>query len=266
MKHTHKSTHGIQFWESQKEHVLEMYDMQGLSASRIAKEYGCDPSTVSKHLRRWHYPTRRSRYNAKYQVDSVFFKNIETEAQAYVLGLLLADGHVSKQNSVMIAMKDLDVVEKYKAALKSTAPIRVDRYGNYQLNIKCKELADDLRRIGFHNRKSYDIDLDLILSHVPKSLEHHFVRGLFDGDGSIKIYHYAYLHHPQYHFGFTGLKQVVEYVKEFFGITTKTVHESELTYSCVSSGKETICKIFNTMYNNASIYMDRKYNTFLQIV
>lgn len=166
----------------------------------------------------------------------------------------------------MLTLKDKDVIEKYQKAIKSNVPIRLDRYGNYQLNISCKIMAQRLREIGLNNRKSYILDFDKVLSYIPKTLENHFVRGLFDGDGSIKIYKYDYIKKPQYHFGYTGLKDVVEYIKKYFNINTKTVQESNITYTCVSSCKETIKHIYSILYNNATIYMNRKYETFLKII
>lgn len=243
-----------------------MYVNQNKSSNSIAKFFKCDSSTILRQLKRWNAPIRRKRYNAKYDLECDFFKNIDTEEKAYFLGLLLADGHISKNDIIMLTLHDKDVIEKYQHAIKTNTPIKIDRYGNYQLNIGCKEMAEDLRRIGLHNRKSYSLDFNKVLSYVPEKLENHFVRGMFDGDGSIKIYKYDYVKNPQYHFGYTGLKEVVDYIKSYFDIHTKTVKESDITYTCVSSCKETINHIYKILYNNATIYMDRKYSTFKQII
>lgn len=262
----HKSTHGFEFWDNHKEQIVDLYINQNKSANSIAKEFECDPSTIIRQLKRWSIAIHKKRYNAKYTLDYNFFKNIDTEEKAYLVGLLLADGHISKDDTIMLTLKDRDVVEKYRQAIKSNAPIRIDRYGNYKLNISCKQIAEDLKRIGLNNRKSYSLDFDKVLSYIPKNIENHFVRGLFDGDGSIKIYKYDYIKKPQYHFGYTGLKEVVDYIKKYFDIRTKTVKESDITYTCVSSCKATIIHIYEILYNNATIYMDRKYKIFKQIV
>lgn len=262
----HKSTHGFEFWDNYKEQIIDLYINQNKSANSIAKEFECDPSTITRQLKRWSITIRQKRYNAKYTLEYNFFKNIDTEEKAYLIGLLLADGHISKNDVIMLTLRDKDIVEKYRQAIQSNAPIRKDRYGNYQLNIRCKQMAEDLRRIGLNNQKSYSLDFNKVLSYIPKNLENHFVRGLFDGDGSIKIYKYDYVKNSQYHFGYTGLKEVVEYIKGYFDIHTKTVKESEITYTCVSSCKSTISHIYKILYNNATIYMDRKYNTFKQII
>lgn len=262
----HKSTRGTEFWEKEKDRVVDMYINQHMRTGEIAKLYGCWPTTVADHLKEWGYELNKERHNAIYNVNSHFFSSIDTEEKAYFLGLILADGHLSKGGVLMLTMKDRDIIERYKKALESEAPVRVDRYGNFFLNIRSKQIAEDLRKIGIHNRKSYEIDLRNILSSVPDNLVHHFVRGMFDGDGSIRIYKYDYVKNPQYHFGYTGLLEVVDFVKHYLGIETKTVKESELTYTCVSSCKETIKRIFNCLYKDATVYIDRKYKTFLEIV
>lgn len=262
----HKSTHGFDFWNKYKEQIIEMYSSKKMSANKIAEKFQCDPTTIMRQLKRWNVSIRNIRCNAIYDLDCNFFDNINSEEKAYILGLLLSDGHISKNNTIMLTLKDRDVIEKYRKAIKSNAPIKVDRYGNYQLNIRCKTMALQLRKIGLNNQKSYELDFDKVLSCVPKPLENHFVRGLFDGDGSIKIYHYSYLKNPQYHFGYTGLKEVVEYVKNYLDIHTKTVKESDITYTCVSSCKSTIKNIYKILYNDATIYMNRKYETFIKII
>lgn len=262
----HKSNGGYEYWDSIKDEVVDKYMIQGRSTNSIAEDYNCYGTTIGFHLKRWGIPLRLQRYNNQYSLDTHFFDVINTENKAYIIGLLLSDGHVSKSGKIMLTLKDLDLIEKYRVAIGSSHKITIDGYGNYSIVITSVELSNRLREIGFHNRKSYYIDIEKILSNIPPELEHHFVRGLFDGDGSIKIYRYDYLKKPQLHFGFTGLECVVNYVKNFLGIKTKTVMESELTRTCVSSCRETICSIFSILYKDATIYMDRKWNTFNEII
>lgn len=262
----HKSNGGNEFWDKEKENVLNMYLDQKMRTGQIAKIYNCWATTIENHLKRWGIPIRKERYNAKYSIDLTCFDNIDTQEKAYFLGLLLADGHLSKENLIMLTMKDLDIVEKYKKFLKTDCPIKQDRYGNYSLNVKSKHIADALKKIGFHNRKSYNIDFDKVLNFVPDNLLHHFVRGMFDGDGSIKIYHYEYCKNPQYHFGYTGLENIIIWIKQYLRLETKIVKESDLTYTCVTSCKGTIKSIFEKLYKDATVYIDRKYNTFLEII
>ena len=262
----HKSNGGIEFWEKEKENVLDMYLNQNMRTGEIAKIYGCWYTTIENHLTRWGINLKRNRFNALYQVNSYFYDAIDSEEKAYFLGLLLSDGHVSKSNNIMLTMKDEDIVKKYQKAIETNKTIKQDTHGNYYLNINSKDMSDRLREIGLHNRKSYCIDIDKIAGYIPQHLLHHFVRGMFDGDGSIRIYKYDYIKNPQYHLGFTGLSNVVSFVYAYFGLHTKIVKESDITYTCVTSCKKDIIRIFNLLYKDATVYIDRKYNVFKKII
>ena len=261
----HKSNGGKEFWEKEKDKVIDMYVNQEMRTGEIAKLYNCWNTTVANHLKEWGFDLNKERHNAIYKVDTHFFDEIDTEEKAYFLGLLLADGHISTRNAIMLTMKDIDIIEKYKKEIKSNKEIKQDKYGNYYLNITSKTICDTLRRYGFHNRKSYEFDIDKILKSIPELLLHHFVRGMFDGDGSIQIYEYDYLKKPQYHLGYTGLQNIVDFIKRYFDLHTKTVKETDITFTCVTSCTKDIKRIFNLLYKDATVYIDRKYNTFTKI-
>lgn len=127
----HKSNGGLLFWEIQKEKIIHMYLEERRSSNYIAKVYDCNPSTILRYLKYWGIPIRKSRYNSVYSIDENFFSNIDREGKAYVVGVLLAGGHLSKKGVLMLTMSDFDIVEKYRDAIGSNAPIKTDRYGNY---------------------------------------------------------------------------------------------------------------------------------------
>jgi len=258
----HKSNGGFEFWDKEKDNILNLYFKEKLSTIQIGKIYNCDGSTIQRQFKRWDIKLRK-RYNGIYEVDENYFSTIDTEEKAYWLGLLLADGHISKRNKVMLCMKDLDEIEKFKKSLKSTHPIKYNKDGNPSISIGCKQLCDDLRNIGFTNRKSYKIDINRILSFIPKELLNHFVRGMFDGDGSIKVYHYNYLKNPQYHFGYTGTKETCIFIQNYLEFDTKIKKEGDYTYTCVTRNFNKIKEIYYILYKDANIYLDRKYKIFI---
>ena len=169
----HKSNGGYDFWDKEKDKILELYFQKNLSSNKIGEIYNCNGSTILRQFKRWGIETKK-RYNAIYKVNEDFFSVIDTEEKAYCLGLILTDGHVSKGNTIMLTMKDLDIIEKFQSALNSNHPIKF-KNKCWSINIRSKRLCDDLRNIGLHNQKSYYIDFNKVLSFVPKELLHHFV-------------------------------------------------------------------------------------------
>lgn len=48
-----------------------------------------------------------------YKVDEDFFKCINTEEKAYILGFICADGHIEKDRlNITVSIKDIDILEK----------------------------------------------------------------------------------------------------------------------------------------------------------
>ena len=157
------------------------------------------------------------------------------------------------------------MIELFAKDLETNIPIRYDSYDNPGLTITCKTMANDLLLKGFNHRKSYEMDIYKITSYVPSELINHMIRGMFDGDGCVGIYNYEYLNKPQCHVGYTGLYNTCEYIGNILNIKTKIFQESENAYTIKTRDKKLICEISDYLYNNATIYMDRKYNKFKDI-
>lgn len=113
---------------------------------------------------------------------------------AYWLGFLYADGCISdrdpfrKTTSVLLSCVDHDHVLKFRSALNSDYDVGV--YKQSDGSISCRtgtcigsnELAEDLISLGCTPRKSLTLEWP---KYIPHPLEHHFVRGYFDGNGCL---------------------------------------------------------------------------------
>jgi hypothetical protein len=131
------------------------------------------------------------------------FKVIDTEEKAYFLGLFYADGSISLQKrknsnyvkpQVQISLTDEQLIydlHKYFPFFN----LEVFDFGKYKptwskqfaLRKANKLLVDDLLDKGVLERKSGENSYKLSIPKIDDSLIHHFVRGFFDGDGSINI-------------------------------------------------------------------------------
>lgn len=119
----------------------------------------------------------------KYKLNNKFFEKW-TKESSYILGWLYSDGNVSKDLrtfSLHLNKKDLDIVEKIRKALSSNQKIFIR--GNYlEFRINCKQTGKTLYNLGCFPKKSKKIKFP---KNMPKKFISHFVRGYFDGDGSI---------------------------------------------------------------------------------
>lgn len=98
----------------------------------------------------------------------------------YVLGLLASDGHLGKFNEVRFFQKDGRFVKQLQKWIHHNGSL----YGKscYQIHINSALLHTKLKELGFSSDKRYSVPF--ILAPTPE-LQWLFVRGLFDGDGSL---------------------------------------------------------------------------------
>jgi len=129
----------------------------------------------------------------KRHIDKDFFK-IWTEEMSYLLGYIVADGCIHKRkdrkNSYVlnITSKDRDHLVRINESLHSDYPISTkhnsQRMPCSQIQISNLEICKDLMNLGILPRKT--IHLEPI--SIPGQYFFDFVRGFFDGDGSVYIY------------------------------------------------------------------------------
>ncbi len=161
----------------------------GWGTQALAEKFGCAPSWMWDMLNRFGSTTRPAK---KYRKDEHFFDVIDTEAKAYFLGLLCADGSISRENNnfdVALLACDRSILRKFKVAIKHEGPIATRSANGVaqemaRLIVSSRKLVDALISHGCGPRKSLTLRLP---STVPDELFHHFFRGYFDGDGGISI-------------------------------------------------------------------------------
>ena len=196
----------------------------------------------------------------KYEFISNFFNKIDTEEKAYWFGFLYADGNITFPNRVELGLspKDKNHFEKF------TNLFELKTY-NGTRSIKCiitnKKMYDSLKIKGFSTNKTYESDLG-IFDHVPNNLLHHFIRGLFDGDGC--ICEYINKDYKNWSFDICGEPIFIEEIQKLI-ISNAGVNKRKLLSSSISFIKYTrwgarrdIVKIRDFLYKDATIFMERK--------
>lgn len=143
--------------------------------------------------------------NKKYH-NSDYFKEIDSEVKAYILGYLIADGSIEESNrkdrpSKLVRLRFGCVSEDdeiLKLIQSEIAPDNKLRYyqpkGNRKkttiLQICDKDLINDLRTLyNVQPRKTYHQDFEF--PNIPIKYERDFIRGFIDGDGSIGRHHFS---------------------------------------------------------------------------
>lgn len=246
-------------------------DTKGLMALRN-KLHELGVST-KKDIRKYRYKISHS--CKKYNLDTSIFNKIDTEEKAYWLGFLMADGYNHETKSCVVLRLnncDREILEKFKLFLKTDAPIYEfksrDTNKTYcELNICSLEFSQSLSKIGCIQGKTYTLEFP----NIDESLYNHFIRGYFDGDGCISITKRNDRKCMQYQLNFVGKESVILKIQDIICKNTN-VKKTKLRVKSgffakrISWCGKHVCKsILDYIYKDASIYLKRKYNKYLQI-
>ena len=128
-------------------------------------------------------------HSRKYKVNESFFDEW-SPTMAYVLGFWFADGYMRKDRSyrILFFSNDLQILRSIRGAMRSTHPIRKRKDDQcWDINICSKKLFQQLERLGGIRRKSKIITFP----RIPSPYMRDFIRGYFDGDGSVFFVRYT---------------------------------------------------------------------------
>lgn len=207
----------------------------------------------------------------KYEYDKNYFTNIDTNDKAYWLGFLYADGCVSeykKPNGKIHCMvldiglsdKDKQHLVKFNNSLKSNIEIKhktVSGCGTSRLTVCCTNMCRDLISHGCTPQKS----LILEFPSLNDKLLPHFIRGYFDGDGCIYLGKYKYV------INFVGTKNFLtdlrNVLKEHNISGPLKIYSKGNAYQMYIYGYNNLKEFYNYVYNDTDLYLDRKYEKFI---
>lgn len=200
----------------------------------------------------------------KYNLNESLFDELN-ECSAYWLGFLYADGYVrmkdGKSGELKIKLKDTDKshIEKFLNDINCQKPIKcgVENKSKFcSVTIYSNHLIKRLFDLGCVNNKTQKIRLP----KLEEPLMSHFIRGYFDGDGSI----FKVKNRPN---SFTiSICSNVEFnnnLIDYLGYGTSYHSEN---YSVVKINKIVdVIKFKNYIYTNAKTLLERKAIKFNQI-
>jgi len=225
---------------------------------------------ICELLPRWNWESIKKQANnlglkvqyGTYKFDNEFFNNL-TEKSAYVAGFIAADGYLNiKANRIEIALKATDRIHlsNIANAMKYNGPIYNKLSTNaVKLQITSTKLLEDVINIlGVRNNKS----LTLESANIPPTLLNHFIRGYFDGDGTIKP--------DKKCIRILGTEKFLEWIDEIISNTLYTNRKvpkkkgHENVYILGYYGEDMI-KVCDWLYTGSSICLERKYQRYVKL-
>ena len=229
------------------------------SASRLAQKmklYGCNIIPINK--------VKHFNENA--------FDSIDSSEKAYWLGFLFADGNIgSSDNSISINLQkqDKEHLEKFNKFLQyDNNNIKVYKNKNNieYCHFYCKNahMHNILNNLGCIPKKSKTMKFPEIIKNSEFFWD--FIRGYFDGDGCITYDFRSEYREPRCSIS-CGSKDFIYSLSEQLnakGYPNKVVNRKNIYILYIGNYKwNTNAKFMIKLYNNSSIYLQRKYNKYL---
>ena len=195
-----------------------------------------------------------------------------TPNMAYVAGLFYADGTMNKEaNKISITLhkEDRYLLEKIQCELQSTSSITDITTSNCcVIPIYSAQIKQDLSIMGVTPNKSLTVEMP----EIPILYLSHFVRGYFDGDGTIV----QSKDNPRVNFTCGSkkfLEQLSRMIEKETGITSKINEKPFKPSKLVTKGNTCYRLYFNGLnaldlgkwlYQEADLLMERKYKKYLE--
>ena len=251
--------------------------LEGASLNDVAEELNVSAMHFSKWLKSQNIEVINP--SKVYDTDETYFEIIDTEEKAYWLGFLYADGCVSEtvRNDkirgmvleIGLAKKDECHLVKFLKAMSSNNPIHdkeVKLNGKLfpcsRVTICSTKICRDLIKLGCTPRKSATLTFPTN-EILPTDLVRHFVRGYIDGDGWIGMTtnkRFARVGVCGTHDFLYDMQNVMEWKNTPISRDKRGIH-----YSTECSITQTL-DILDNLYKGSSIYLDRKYNKYENIL
>lgn len=265
-------------WTDQE--VLRLYNeyTSGKTLKELSKQYSTDAGYLFKTrnlLCRTPGETRALLRTGKKQLNWQG-EQVTTEQEAYILGIWYADGWVGeKQAGLRLHATDKKLLEALRDYFNPALNLYGEQTNSWKLILSSTTLCQNFMALGCVQAKTHK---PYGLPPLSKHLIPHFIRGFFDGDGT--VFHCS-----------GGMKANIcginlPFLLEIQSVLAKSGIESKLNIekregkhmkvpqgftitTCKNMGrlfirkKMELLKFYQYLYNDATIFMERKEEKFL---
>jgi len=265
-----------------KEFLVELYINQGKSMADIALENHCSRQTVYRLIKKYGITPRNRSESRKKALEAGKFKGKEkrhinetffetsnwSPGMAWVLGLLFADGNLETSNPVFrLSQRAPDGLRKALNLMRSSHKIAAKEKKSYKgvisgkiysFKVWNKKMYNDLLKLGLTPAKSTEMKFP----DIPPKYMNHFIRGLYDGDGSFYINRFDDVIISQYRNGSLDFITAVTNILQKELNIPITIHRNEKFNTYYIKIHQKIKELAAYLYKGASeaVYLTEKYD------
>lgn len=256
------------------EELYDLYVNKNWSIRKINLHSGVGRPTLSRRLKemdveiKGNHPNQERRYSK--DIDTSFFQR-ESDEKYYVLGFFFADGSFT-ENGIKFDQTEADreILDKIKEVMKAETDVKVYKNTEFKIDNKiyvgnpmCRlsisriSFKKELLELGFALNKTYVESTP----NIPKEYIGSFLRGFFDGDGSVTVGSSTAL-------SFTIKEKgnavfISELLKEIGTEPFIYYRESRDVYTVIIRRKKELQIVRKSIYENANhLYLQRKKDKF----
>lgn len=258
--------------EEDKKLIISLYK-QGLSYQKICDREHFSVSTISRICKSAGISRTISESHKIYHCNADYFHVINNEHKAYWLGFLAADGYIlnaQKYNNdgvgLSLMRSDKHHIEKFLKDINSDHKIHdyiSDGFGGKhpysRVIIKEQRMVNDLISHGVVRNKTTILKFPTE-DQVSNEFIYDYMRGYFDGNGSFKK---AGQQNRGYKVNLLSTKEFLKGFEKKLNIHYPIVKSKPWitvnNYQIDFGGFYNVMNIMTPLYENATIYLDRKY-------
>lgn len=235
-------------------------------------------SSVSMLLKKNNIRLTPQRFEKKYELNDDYFEKIDSQEKAQVLGLIYADGSLSKHNyaiSIRLWQPDEEYLEKIRNSIGSNKPffylpsrIMISPLNGREYQAQPTCILDITSKTFYQyalgwglvpNKTKMNIGIPI---NLDEKFYKGFILGLFEGDGCITS------GGGSRYFSIACQEKMATDLQSIFrnhlGIEGYILPKKHI-YTFTVYKKAEIVKIYDWLYENATFWMSRKREKFLKI-
>lgn len=268
-----------QLTEYDKENIVKYYyEHKDVKIKDMGNKLHISQRAVPKVLQEKNI---NSRLKNRYVIENEnYFSQIDTEFKAYILGFIYADGFVGNHNDFCISLSDkvkdnLFILNQFQEEIGCSVNLlhhETDKDGNgkYTFKFSNEKIVTDLNKCGVFTCKS--LEMQDIPNNIPKNFINHFIRGYFDGDGTICSWYDSYDNRKRYCMEILGTEKFLNKIQSIIclacNIKPTKLHNVNRVVGLTRishRGIKNLIKIRDYLYNNATVFITYKHDRFYNI-
>ncbi len=154
--------------------------------------------------------------NTKNSIDENYFKKIDSAEKSFWLGFLCADASIHKSHNsfhLTITQRDDRLIRIFNKHIKSSYRIREEVSLGYTSNNYYRLIISNnifTQNLMLSGKDNYKRNLKEIPKCIPQEYIKDFIRGFFEGDGSL------FYSNKSWHLQFSANFEIASIIKEYF--------------------------------------------------